>query len=300
MRYPSEEASRVVADDGEGSGDESLGPGAGKPGRAVALKSLRKGEAPENVALRLAEYGHGHWSAQELADLKSSDRAARGVSGGVGLGGCLQSCLSRLSSCWRGCWRGGRGMYTLITAEEAPISPNATVWLPLRAPGAKEEDDSRAAAGCASCCGGERGRGSRADGSSEQGCAGWVEVEMELLPAEEALQRPAAEAQNKPNDFPFLPPPARVKMLDLIVRPDRILYEILGPDLCSKVALLLVVLALIVGLVQTMPLIITNLYSTSRITSSVSAVVSPSPLPPPPPPSSGQQREASNAVLALS
>jgi len=38
------------------------------------------------------------------------------------------------------------------------------------------------------------------------------------------------EGQNKPNDFPYLPPPSRVKMLDLIARPDRIIYELLGPD----------------------------------------------------------------------
>ena len=35
--------------------------------------------------------------------------------------------------------------------------------------------------------------------------------------------------------------------MELIVRPDRIIYEILGPDLCTKVWLLLIMLALIFG-----------------------------------------------------
>jgi len=91
---------------------------------------------------------------------------------------------------------------------------------------------------------------------------------MELLSEEEALKRPAGEGQNKPNAFPFLPAPKRVKMMNLMVRPDRIIYEILGPELCCKVCLVLVVLALVVGLVQTLPLILTNLWSTSTIVAS--------------------------------
>jgi hypothetical protein len=82
LRYPSEEVARMVADDGEGAGEEPGGPGAGKPGRVVALKALRKGEAPEAVALRLAEAGHGQWTPEELVALQQHDSAASRGSGG--------------------------------------------------------------------------------------------------------------------------------------------------------------------------------------------------------------------------
>ena len=93
--------------------------------------------------------------------------------------------------------------------------------------------------------------------------------------------------QDAPNAFPFLPPPSRVQFLDLIARPDRMLYELLGPELCFKVTVLVGIFTLVFGLVQTMPLIVTQVWSTSTITSGIQGKISsssPAPLLPPPPP----------------
>jgi hypothetical protein len=71
LRYPSDEASRLVAEDSMDADDNGVD---GKPGRAAALKALRKGqrnaESIAEVSARLVEAGHGHWTPEELEALK--------------------------------------------------------------------------------------------------------------------------------------------------------------------------------------------------------------------------------------
>ena len=73
LRYPSDEASRLVAEDAMDGDDNDTGDDR-KPGRAAALKALRKGqrnaESIAEVSARLVEAGHGHWTPEELEALK--------------------------------------------------------------------------------------------------------------------------------------------------------------------------------------------------------------------------------------
>jgi hypothetical protein len=91
--------------------------GGGKAGRGVALKALRKGESAERVAARLVESGHGHWTVAELEELRKEDAAQQPSSGG-----CWQACVASVTDCFKCCRKGGKGVYTLVTNGEAPLS----------------------------------------------------------------------------------------------------------------------------------------------------------------------------------
>ena len=205
LRYPSEEASRLAVE--ESSDDAPGAPSPGKPGRAAALKAMRKGNPPEKVSEMLMEAGHGNWTPQELTALERHDQEKRNASGEKA-NSCWSTCSSTFSNLLRCCRRGGRGVYSLITNTESPVSPNSTVWIPLKAPAASV-NESQAAAN-QGCCAGFCGGAGISSGQEGEESVGWVEIEMELMTAQDAKQRAAGEGQNKPNDFPYLPPPSRV------------------------------------------------------------------------------------------
>eukprot|EP00736_Rhodelphis_marinus_P008919 Rmarinus@m.15524 len=65
---------------------------------------------------------------------------------------------------------------------------------------------------------------------------GEIEIQFEILPAAEARKRKAGVGQEAPNMNPVLPPPDRIALN--FFRPDQMLKELLGPELCYKLAIL--------------------------------------------------------------
>jgi len=91
--------------------------------------------------------------------------------------------------------------------------------------------------------------------------AGWVEVSVELVPAEVAEAFPAGAGRAEPNDMPKLPPPTgRVRWS---FNPLRNMYHILGPKLCAKfgcaACLTISLLVFVVLLIQMVPVLAANL-----------------------------------------
>jgi len=91
--------------------------------------------------------------------------------------------------------------------------------------------------------------------------AGWVEVSVELVPAEVAEAFPAGAGRAEPNDMPKLPPPTgRVRWS---FNPLRNMYYILGPKLCAKfgcaACLTISLVVFVVLLVQMVPVLAANL-----------------------------------------
>eukprot|EP00298_Acanthocystis_sp_HF-20_P010837 c19077_g1_i1.p1 GENE.c19077_g1_i1~~c19077_g1_i1.p1 ORF type:complete len:1291 (+),score=523.40 c19077_g1_i1:39-3875(+) len=62
--------------------------------------------------------------------------------------------------------------------------------------------------------------------------AGFLFVEVELIPKETASRKPAGEGRNEPNTNPYLPPPVRTEWN--LLRPDLLLEKLIGPDLFAK------------------------------------------------------------------
>jgi len=88
---------------------------------------------------------------------------------------------------------------------------------------------------------------------------------MELLPESLAEQKKAGEGRDDPNANPALPPPDRIAWGSLIFAPHRLLYEILGPELCCRMMIIVFIAAAILGLFNTFPLILTNVYTSAQI-----------------------------------
>ena len=71
-------------------------------------------------------------------------------------------------------------------------------------------------------------------GGEEREPQGWVNISMELVDATLAKNDPVGRGREAPNKQPFLGPPlGRVK---LSLNPFSMMYQLLGPKLCMRVA----------------------------------------------------------------
>jgi hypothetical protein len=173
----------------------------------------------------------------------------------------FQGCISYLRSC-----------LASATGSLLSVSPNPTAWIPLFCETHDEDtDDSNIWCGClpAYCKPDFDASNFSCDEMKigNRSCAGWIEIEAEFIPQKYFEEHLSGEGQDEPNEHPKLPPPLRVKWSSLWYRPDLIAYEILGPEMCCRMVLLAAVAGAIVGLVHTLPLIITNIYTASQIQS---------------------------------
>eukprot|EP00741_Cyanophora_paradoxa_P024855 tig00000310_g23996.t1 len=89
--------------------------------------------------------------------------------------------------------------------------------------------------------------------TNERPFEGEIEFELELLPKAFAEKRQAGEGRAEPNRYPTLPPPDRVKYL--WYRPDLILVDLMGPELCRKVCCIACCVFFIVIIIMVSPII---------------------------------------------
>ena len=89
--------------------------------------------------------------------------------------------------------------------------------------------------------------------------AGVVSVSITLMHADAAKTSAAGPGRSEPNDHPKLPAPERVSWNPL--RPDLILLDLLGPELLTKIVVLLVLVLLAYFVFNSLPIIMAILAS---------------------------------------
>ena len=225
-------------------------------------RKISEGKSLESIASEMKKFeGVGSdesqvWTAQRVAALAEDGEPESGSWFSI-----MQSCFRSVLSC-----------VTLASGNILSHSPNPTAWIPLLCENLPEIADLPPAWCCVlpTCT---KSRFDVTDFScnnismENQSCSGWIEIEVELIPQKYFEEHMSGEGREEPNQHPKLPPPSRVKWSSLLYRPDLLAYEILGPEMCYRMVILAVIAALIVGLIHTLPLIITNIYTSSQIAS---------------------------------
>jgi hypothetical protein len=225
------------------------------------IKSLlAKGQSPASIAEQLRqEQGANEsqvWTAERIDEV-AKDKSE----------GCFEKCVGNLKRFLHS------ALSCLSTAAgmNSALSPNPTAWLPLYSNGSEDQVVVRTDWCCDCSPGKQPDSWSQEMHTGNSQCTGWIEIEAELIPRKHFEEFLSGEGREEPNEHPKLPPPDRVSLTSLWYRPDRLAYEILGPDLCWKMVLMAVISTFIVGLVHTLPLIITNIYTSGQITSKLPA-----------------------------
>ena len=223
----------------------------------LVRRQMKEGKHLDAIALQLRQKdgsgGENHvWTAEHVAAIAEAEDVSE-----TG----WQRFMSSLARCWRSCVLCCRSF-----GRRQALSPNPTAWIPLFCDAPPEESDGSQP--CCDCFPPVFQEFAVKDVKLEgRSCSGWLELEAELIPQKYFEETASGEGQEEPNAHPYLPPASRVKLISLWYRPDLLMYEILGPELCCKMLLLAIVAVAIVGLVQTLPLIITNLYTAAQIES---------------------------------
>lgn len=78
---------------------------------------------------------------------------------------------------------------------------------------------------------------------------------MTLMHEDTAKSNPAGLGRSDPNQNPKLPPPDRVHFN--LLRPDLMLLDLLGPELLTKIFVLIIVVLLIYFTMNSLPIILT-------------------------------------------
>ena len=89
------------------------------------------------------------------------------------------------------------------------------------------------------------------------GSCGKLRLQMELLPKVLADERPVGKGREEPNQFPKLPEPTG--RAELSLNPYKMLVQLIGPDLTSKLLALLLAAGACVLLCIMIPLILSNI-----------------------------------------
>jgi hypothetical protein len=215
---------------------------------------LARGQKPDSIALQLqqeqgADESHT-WTAERIEAVAKEKNE-----------GSCEQCINALKRFLHGflsCLSSAAGM-------SSALSPNSTAWLPLYSTGS--QDDAKLKSDWWCDCSPEPDSWCKEMHTVNLNCTGWIELEAELIPRKYFEEHISGEGREEPNEHPKLPPPDRVSLTSLWYRPDRLAYEILGPDLCWKMVLMAVISTFIVGLVHTLPLIVTNIYTSGQIAS---------------------------------
>jgi hypothetical protein len=226
-----------------------------------SIKSqLAKGQTPDSIAQQLRqEQGADEsqiWTAERISTVAQEENV-----------GCFEHCWGFL----RRCVHSVLSCLSTVVGKSSVYSPNPTAWLPLYSSGCQDQVEVKSDWWCGCSPGKQPDCWCQEMHTANNQCTGWIEVEAELIPRKYFEEHLSGEGREEPNEYPKLPPPDRVNLTSLWYRPDQLFYEILGPDLCWKMVLMAVVITLIVGLVQTLPLIVTNIYTSGQIASRIPA-----------------------------
>ncbi len=221
---------------------------------------LAKGQSPDSIAQQLQqEEGADEsqiWTAERI-NAVAHEKNEEGCDQYIG---ALKRFLHRALSC-----------LSSAVGMNSVLSPNPTAWLPLYCSGSQDQVEVKSDWCCGCSPRKQPDSWCQEMHAGNMQCTGWIELEAELIPRKYFEEHMSGEGREDPNEHPKLPPPDRVKLTSLWYRPDRLAYEILGPDLCWKMVLMAVVITLIIGLVQTLPLIVTNIYTSGQIASKIPA-----------------------------
>jgi len=85
---------------------------------------------------------------------------------------------------------------------------------------------------------------------------GWVQLTVELVPAEEAKAIPAGLGRSEPNQHPTLPKP--LGRISFTLNPLRMVLQLLGPTATTKLCCLCTLTALLALIVWSLPVFFAN------------------------------------------